>query len=64
MEEVIFSLSSYKKQNRYFEDKINELSYNMMLEYRDFSVEIREMCGFERTEAQKQRRKDILNQWK
>lgn len=64
MEEVIFSLSSYKKQNRYFEDKINELSLKMMLEYRDFSIEVKKMCGFERTEAQRQKRNDILAQWK
>ena len=36
----------------------------MMIEYRDFSIEVKEMCGFERTEAQRQRRKDILAQWK
>lgn len=64
MEEVIFSLASYKKQNRYFADKVNAFSYNLMLEYRDFSIEVKEMCGFERTEEQRQRRIDILAQWK
>ena len=64
MEEVIFSLSSYKKQNRYFEDRINDLSCKLMLEYKDFSVEVKEMCGFERSEEQRQRRSDILAQWK
>ncbi len=64
MEEVIFSLASYKKQNRYFADKVNGFLYKLMLEYRDFSVEVKEMCGFERTEEQRQRRKDILAQWK
>lgn len=64
MEEVIFSLASYKKQNRYFADKVNAFSYNLMLEYRAFSIEVKEMCGFERTEEQRQRRIDILAQWK
>ena len=64
MEEVIFSLASYKKQNCYFADKVNAISYKLLLEYRDFSIEVKEMCGFERTEEQKQRRKDILAEWK
>ena len=64
MEEVIFSLASYKKQNRYFADKVNAFSYNLMLEYRAFSIEVKEMCGFERTEEQRLRRIDILAQWK
>lgn len=64
MEEVIFSLASYKKQNWYFADKVNAFSYNLMLEYRAFSIEVKEMCGFERTEEQRQRRIDILAQWK
>lgn len=64
MEEIIFSLASYKKQNRYFADKVNDLSCKFMMEYRDFSIEIKEMCGFERTDEQRQRRNDILAQWK
>ena len=64
MEEIIFSLASYKKQNKYFADRVNELSCKFMMEYRDFSIEIKEMCGFERTDEQRQRRNDILAQWK
>lgn len=63
MEEVIFSLSSYKKQNLYFSEQVKEDTAKKMLEYRDFCVAVKERFGFERTEEQRARRTRILKQW-
>lgn len=63
MEEVIFSLSSYKKQNRYFEEKIKELTTDKLFEYKDFAETVKERFHFERSEEQKQRRTERLKQW-
>lgn len=63
MEEVIFTLYSYKKQNRFFEKEVKNLATEKLLEYRDFSQSVKEKCGFERTQEQKERRTRLLKQW-
>lgn len=63
MEEVIFTLYSYKKQNIYFEKEVKEFTTEKFLQYRDFSQNIKEKCGFERTQEQKERRTKLLKQW-
>lgn len=63
MEEVIFTLYSYKKQNIYFEKEVKEFATGKFLQYRDFSENIKEKCGFERTQEQKERRTKLLKQW-
>ncbi len=63
MEEVIFSLSSYKKQNKYCEEKVRELVAEKFYGYKSFAETVRERFGFERTEEQKQSRTEKLKQW-
>ena len=63
MEEVIFSLYSYKKQNRYFQEKVKKAATDKLLEYRDFCQGMKEKCEFERTEKQRERRTAILKLW-
>lgn len=63
MEEILFSLSSYKKQNKYFESKIRELIIEKMFEYKSFCETIKSIVGFERTQEQKERRTVMLKQW-
>lgn len=63
MEEVIFSLYSYKKQNRYFENEIKKFVTEKFIQYRDFSKSIKEKCGFERSQEQRDRRTRLLKQW-
>ena len=63
MEEIIFALSAYKKQNKLFSNEIKEKTEEKLLEYREFSLDIREKFGFERTEEQRNRRTTLLKQW-
>ena len=63
MEEVIFSLSSYKKQNRYCEERVKSLVAEKFYGYRDFAVTVKERFGFERSAEQKARRTERLKQW-
>lgn len=63
MEEVIFSLSAYKKQNRYCEERVRELVAEKLYEYKDFSETVKERFGFERSAEQKMRRTERLKQW-
>lgn len=63
IEEVIFGLASYKKQNRYFEGDIKHQVVDKMMQYRDFAQRVKEKCGFERSEEQKRRRTERLKQW-
>lgn len=63
IEEVIFSLYSYKKQNRYFETEIVSVATEKMLEYRRYCFDVKEQLEYERTEEQRQRRTSILKQW-
>lgn len=63
MEEVIFSLSSYKKQNKYFEEEVRDLVTEKLLEYRSFAETVKERFGFERSEEQRKRRTARLRQW-
>lgn len=63
MEEIIFALSAYKKQNKYFTEDIADKVKEKMFEYKDFSLDIKEKCGFERTEEQRKRRTTLLRQW-
>ena len=63
MEEVIFSLSSYKKQNKYFEEKVLELVADKLYGYKSFAETVKDRFGFERSEEQKARRTERLKQW-
>lgn len=63
MEEVVFMLYSYKKQNRHFEKEVKDFTTEKFLQYRDFSQNIKAKCGFERTQEQKDRRTKLLKQW-
>lgn len=63
IEEVIFSLSSYKKQNKYFEEKVLELVADKFYDYKSFAETVKDRFGFERSEEQKARRTERLKQW-
>ena len=63
MEEVIFTLYAYKKQNRYFENDVKGFTTEKFLQYRDFCQDIKSKCEFERTQEQKERRTKLLKQW-
>ncbi|WP_026657806.1 ATP-binding protein [Butyrivibrio sp. AC2005] len=63
MEEIIFSLSSYKKQNRLFEEEIKSFVTEKLLVYRQFALRTKDICGFERSQEQKDRRTSLLKQW-
>lgn len=63
MEEVIFNLSSYKKQNKYFEEKVKQIAAEKLLNYKNFAETVKRKFGFERTEEQKVRRTERLKQW-
>jgi DNA polymerase III delta prime subunit len=63
MENIIFSLSSYKKQNLHFENEIKLSISQKFVEYRNFVLMAKDKCGFERSEEQKERRTSILKQW-
>jgi len=63
MEEVIFSLSSYKKQNKYFEEKIMQLVTDKFYAYKVFAETVKERFGFARSEEQRNRRTERLKQW-
>lgn len=63
MEEVIFSLSSYKKQNKYCEERIRELVAEKFYDYKSFAETVKERFGFERSDEQKASRTERLKQW-
>lgn len=63
MEEVIFSLSSYKKQNLYFSEDISNNVMEKLLYYRDFCTFMKNKFEFERSQEQRDRRTNILKQW-
>ena len=63
MEEIIFSLSSYKKQNRYCEEMVQELVSKKLLDYKAFAISVKDRFGFERSDEQKARRTERLKQW-
>ena len=63
MEEVIFSLSSYKKQNRFFEEDIKKYVAEKFAVYKKFAERAKAVCGFERTQEQRERRTSLLKQW-
>ncbi len=63
MEEVIFSLSSYKKQNKYCEERVRELVAEKFYDYKSFAETVKERFGFERSDEQKASRTERLKQW-
>lgn len=63
MEEVIFSLSSYKKQNKYCEERVRDLVTEKLYGYKSFAETIKERFGFERSDEQKASRTEKLKQW-
>ena len=63
MEEVIFSLSSYKKQNKYCEDRVRNLVTEKLYGYKSFAETVKERFGFERSAEQKASRTEKLKQW-
>lgn len=63
MEEIIFSLSSYKKQNRYCERLVEELVAKKINEYNRFIESVGERFAFERTAEQQNRYEERLKQW-
>lgn len=63
MEEIIFSLSSYKKQNKYCEERVRNLVAEKFYGYKDFAETVKERFGFERSDEQKARRTERLRQW-
>lgn len=63
MEEVIFSLSSYKKQNKYCEERVRDLVTEKLYGYKSFSETVKERFGFERSDEQKASRTEKLKQW-
>lgn len=63
MEEVIFSLSSYKKQNKYCEERVRDLVTEKLYGYKGFAETVKERFGFERSDKQKASRTEKLKQW-
>lgn len=63
MEEVIFSLSSYKKQNKYCEERVRDLVAEKLYGYKSFAETVKERFGFERSAEQKTSRTEKLKQW-
>lgn len=63
IEEVIYGLSSYKKQNLYYEQQITERVIDRMYEYKAFCETVKQRFGFERSEEQRRRRTERLKQW-
>lgn len=63
MEEVIFSLSSYKKQNKYCEERVRDLVTEKLYGYKSFAETVKERFGFERSDEQKASRTERLKQW-
>lgn len=63
MEEVIFSLSSYKKQNKYCEERVRDLVTEKLYGYKSFAETVKERFGFERSDEQKASRTEKLKQW-
>lgn len=63
MEEVIFSLSSYKKQNKYCEERVRNLVTEKLYGYKSFAETVKERFGFERSAEQKISRTEKLKQW-
>lgn len=63
MEEVIFSLSSYKKQNKYCEERVRDLVTEKLYGYKSFAETVKERFGFERSEEQRANRTEKLKQW-
>lgn len=63
MEEVIFSLSSYKKQNKYCEERVRDLVTEKLYGYKSFAETVKERFGFERSDEQKSSRTEKLKQW-
>ena len=63
MEEVIFSLSSYKKQNKYCEERVRDLVTEKLYGYKSFAETVKERFGFERSDEQKVSRTEKLKQW-
>lgn len=63
MEEVIFSLSSYKKQNKYCEERARDLVTEKLYGYKSFAETVKERFGFERSDEQKASRTEKLKQW-
>ena len=63
MEEVIFSLSSYKKQNKYCEERVRDLVAEKLYGYKSFAETVKERFGFERSEEQRANRTEKLKQW-
>lgn len=63
MEEVIFNLSSYKKQNKYCEERVRDLVTEKLYGYKSFAETVKERFGFERSDEQKASRTEKLKQW-
>lgn len=63
MEEVIFSLSSYKKQNKYCEERVRDLVTEKLYGYKSFAETVKERFGFERSDEQRASRTEKLKQW-
>ena len=64
IEEIIFALSSYKKQNIFYTSQIVNLISEKIFQYKDFLIGIKEKFGFERSQEQKERRNKLLQQLK
>lgn len=63
MEEVIFSLSAYKKQNMYFEERVRDIVAEKFYDYKSFAETVKERFGFERSMEQRASRTERLKQW-
>lgn len=63
-EEIIFALSSYKKQNLIHSQQIEKLLSEKIQQYTTFLVDAKERFDLERSDAQKQRRNKLLQQLK
>lgn len=62
-EHHIFTILSFKNKYKRFEKEYKELATKRLMEYRDFTIYIKEKCGFERTQEQKLRRTEKLKQF-
>ena len=62
-EDIIFGLSSYKKQNKYCEEKVKSLVFDIIYDYKTFCETVKPRFGFERSEEQRVHRTEMLKQW-
>ena len=61
IEEIIFAISFYKKQNRFYEKAVGDVFIEKFKQYRDVSIFIKEKYGYERSQEQKERRDRLIH---